>query len=197
MLTLPQNPRIMAFAGSARTDSFNKRLLTIAVEGARSAGGEVTVVDLRDFPLPIYDGDCEAEHGLPDNALRLKEIMAANQGLLIAAPEYNSSITPLLKNTIDWVSRRDGQGRPGTLSVRGKVAALTAASPGGLGGLRGLTHVRTLLSNIGMFVLPDQLALQQAHKAFDDQGRLTDEPAAKRLDELTANFVRVVERLKA
>ena len=189
--------KIVAFSGSSRKDSLNKKLVHAAVLALREAGAEVEEVDLRDYPMPLYNGDEEDANGQPENAGRLRDLFVRHDALLVGCPEYNGLITPLLKNTIDWVSRRDGQGRPGTLSVRGKVAALTAASPGGLGGLRGLTHVRTLLSNIGMFVLPDQLALQQAHKAFDDQGRLTDEPAAKRLDELTANFVRVVERLKA
>lgn len=188
--------KIAAFSGSSRKASLNKQLVHVAVLTLRATGAEVEEIDLRDYPMPLYDGDDEDASGQPENAGRLRDMFARNDALLVGCPEYNGLITPLLKNTIDWVSRKDGQGRPGTLSVRGKVAALTAASPGGLGGLRGLTHVRMLLSNIGMFVLPDQLALPQAHKAFDDQGRLTDEPAAKRLDELTANFVRVVERLK-
>jgi chromate reductase len=170
---MPHPPQILAFAGSARTDSFNKRLLRFAVEGARGAGATVTVVDLRDFPLPIYDGDCETEQGLPPHALKLKEIMAAHQGLLIAAPEYNSSITPLLKNTIDWISRQ-APGEGPLASIAGKTAALLSASPGALGGLRGLRHVREILGNIQVLVLPDQVAVPKAHEAFNPDGSLKD-----------------------
>jgi chromate reductase, NAD(P)H dehydrogenase (quinone) len=166
-------PCILAFAGSARTDSFNKRLLPIAVQGARQAGVDVTVIDLRDFPLPIYDGDCEATQGLPPNALRLKELFAQHRGLLIAAPEYNSSITPLLKNTIDWVSRT-APGEAALASITGRTAALISASPGALGGLRGLRHVREILGNIGVLVLPDQVAVPKANEAFQPDGSLKD-----------------------
>ena len=132
---MDREPRVLAFAGSARVDSYNSKLVKVAAEGARDAGAEVTLVDLRDFPLPLFDQDLEAEGGLPDNARELKEIMLKHDGLLIAAPEYNSSITPLLKNTIDWVSR-PGDGEKGLIAYEGKVAAIMSASPGGLGGLR-------------------------------------------------------------
>src|SRR6185295_2879266 len=98
-------PKILAFAGSMRKDSFNKKLIRVAAEGARSAGAEVTLIDLKDFPLPVYDGDLEAAEGLPAGAKKLKELFLQNQGLLIASPEYNSSIPGTLKNAIDWVSR--------------------------------------------------------------------------------------------
>src|SRR5262249_29719722 len=98
-------PRILAFAGSTRRDSFNKKLAGIAADGARAAGAEVTFIDLRDYPLPLYDGDLEAEKGLPEQAQRLKKLFLDHDGLLISSPEYNSSISGVLKNTIDWVSR--------------------------------------------------------------------------------------------
>jgi NAD(P)H-dependent FMN reductase len=187
-------PRILAFAGSVRKASFNRKVLAIAAEGARAAGAEVTVVDLGDYPMPIYDGDLEAAHGLPANAVRLQDVFLANQGLLIAAPEYNSSITPLLKNTLDWVSRPHGE-RAQLAAYRGKTAALVAASPGALGGLRGLVHVRQILSNIGVHVIPDQQAVARAGGAFDDGGTLKDEIQAKSVRTVGERLAEVTRRL--
>ena len=134
-------PRILAFAGSARRDSFNKKLVSAAAEMARELGAEVTVVDLADYPMPIYDGDEESENGHPEASNKLYQLMKEHDGFLVACPEYNSSITPLLKNTIDWVSRtRDAE--PPLVAFTGKVVALLSASPGALGGMRGLVHVR-------------------------------------------------------
>lgn len=167
-------PKILAFAGSARANSFNKKLVKIAAEGARAAGAEVTYLDFRDLPLPLYDQDLEASEGLPENVMKLKSLMKAHQGFLIACPEYNSSITPLLKNAIDWASRPEPE-EPGLACFRDKVAVLMSASPGALGGLRGLRHVREILSNIGVLVLPNQKAIGQAHQIFDESGNLMDE----------------------
>jgi chromate reductase, NAD(P)H dehydrogenase (quinone) len=166
--------KILAFAGSARKDSFNKKLVKIAAEGAKAAGAEVTYLDFRDLPLPLFDEDLEAAEGLPENALKLKAMMKAHQGFLIACPEYNSSITPLLKNAIDWASRPE-PGEPSLVCFKDKVTVLMSASPGGLGGLRGLVHVRSILSNIGVLVLPDQKAIGTAYQAFDENGNLKDE----------------------
>jgi chromate reductase len=150
-------PRILAFAGSTRRESFNKKLVQIAVKGAREVGAEVTLLDLKDFPLPLFDQDLFIEH----------------DGLLISSPEYNSSITAVLKNAIDWVSR-PAPDEPPLVAFRGKVATLMSASPSALGGLRGLVHVRSILGNIGVIVLPDQVAVPKAHEAFLPDGSLTD-----------------------
>jgi chromate reductase len=185
-------PRILAFAGSARTDSYNHRLLLVAAEGAQTAGADVTVLNLKHYPLPIFDEDLERGAGPPENATKLKQLFLDHDGLLIASPEYNSSITPLLKNTIDWVSR-SAEGESPLAAYRGKVAALMAASPGGLGGLRGLVHVRSILSSIGVIVLPDQIAVSRAFEAFDDDGQLKDEKQQARvhgLGESVANMLR-------
>lgn len=165
--------QILAFAGSARQDSFNKRLLRIAARGVETGGVPCTVIDLRDYPLPLYDGDLEEREGLPGNAVKLRELFVSHQALLIASPEYNSSYSPLLKNTIDWVSRVPDEWDERT-GFRGKIAALLAASPGPLGGLRGLTALRTLLSNLGVTVLADQVTIRHAGQAFDEGGRLVD-----------------------
>jgi NAD(P)H-dependent FMN reductase len=166
-------PRILAFAGSTRRESFNKKLVRIAVEAARAAGVEVTLIDLKDFPLPLFDQDLEAEHGMPENGAKLKKLFIDHEGLLIAAPEYNSSITGVLKNTIDWVSR-SAPGEPPLVAFTGKVATLMSASPGALGGLRGLVHVRSILGNIGVIVLPNQIAISKAGGAFNPDGSLID-----------------------
>lgn len=166
--------KILAFAGSARTDSFNKKLVKIAADGARAAGAEVTYVDFKDLPMPLYDEDLEAAEGLPKTVIQFKALLKEHQGFLIASPEYNSSISPLLKNAIDWASRPAPDEAP-LAGFRDKVAVLMAASPGGLGGLRGLIHVRSILQNIGVLVLPDQKAISNAYQAFDQTGNLKDE----------------------
>jgi len=187
-------PRILAFAGSTRTDSYNKRLVKIAAAGARAAGVEVTLIDLRDFPLPIFDGDLEARDGLPANGRKLKDLFLAHHGLLISAPEYNSSITAVLKNTIDWVSR-PVPGEAPLACFDGKVACLMSASPGALGGLRGLVHVRAILGNIKVLVLPDQIAISKANEAFNPDGSLKDPKQQAAVEGLGAQLARVITKL--
>jgi chromate reductase len=131
------------------------------------------MLDLKDFPLPLFDQDLEAEHGMPDNGTKLKRLFIDHDGLLVASPEYNSSITAVLKNAIDWLSR-PAPGEPPLVAFRGKVATLMSASPAALGGLRGLVHLRSILGNIGVIVLPDQVAVPKAHEAFQPDGSLND-----------------------
>ena len=188
---MSDQPRVLAFAGSARTDSFNVKLVNIAAEGAREAEAEVPVLNLKDFPMPLFNQDLEAAEGPPEQATRLKGIMLAHEGLLIASPEYNSSISPLLKNTIDWVSR-PADGEPMLAVYRDKVAAVMSASPGGLGGLRGLVHLRSILSNMGVLVIPDQVAVTQAHSAFDDHGNLLDAKRQTSVQGLGRSVVKLV-----
>lgn len=167
-------PRILAFGGSLRKDSFNQKLAAIAAEGAREAGAEVTVIELRDFPMPLFDQDLEAEIGKPEQAKRLKELFLSHQGLIIASPEYNSAYSAALKNAIDWVSRGDSPDEPPISALAGKSAVIMAASPGGLGGLRGLVPLRMLLGNLGITLLPDQIAIPSAFNAFGPDGHLVD-----------------------
>jgi NAD(P)H-dependent FMN reductase len=157
--------KLLAFAGSVRQESFNRKALAYAVTGAREAGAEVTLLDLKEFSLPLFDQDRESLNGVPENAVKLKQLFIENQGLLIACPEYNSSITPLLKNTLDWVSR-PWQSLPGSIPYQNKVAALVSASAGSLGGLRGLRHVREILTTLGVIVIPRQQAVSQADQVF-------------------------------
>lgn len=165
-------PKILAFAGSLRVGSYNKRLVRIAAEGARQAGADVIFIDLRDYPLPVFDEDVEAQ-ATPENALRLKELMFAHRGLLISSPEYNSSISAALKNAIDWISRPI-PGKPRLACYIDKVACLMSASPGALGGLRGLVHLRAILGNINVLVLPEQISISDAANAFNAEGKLLD-----------------------
>jgi chromate reductase len=189
-------PRILAFAGSLRTASFNKKLVPIAVAGARSAGAEVTAIDLRDYPLPIFDEDLEASSGPPANAVKLKELFKTHHGLLISAPEYNSSITAVLKNTIDWVSR-PAPNEPPLAGFTGKVAVIMSASPGALGGLRGLVHVRAILGNIQVTVLPDQMAVPRAFEAFNPDGSLKDSHQQNAVTGLGVKLATVLKKLLA
>lgn len=186
---------LLAFAGSARQDSFNKKTLAIAVRGAEQAGAQVTVLDLRNFSLPLYDGDLEDREGLPENARKLKTLFLAHQGLLIASPEYNSGYTPLLKNTLDWVSRSLPGEAPLT-AYQNKTAALMSASPGGLGGLRGLSQIRAVLGNIGVLVLPQQIAVSKAHEAFNADGSLKDPRQQKALEALGATLAEITQKLQ-
>lgn len=187
--------KVLAFAGASRTGSFNKKLVRIAASGARASGAEVTEIDLRDFPMPIYDGDLEAAEGLPANARTLKGLFLAHNALLIASPEYNSGLSALLKNTIDWVSR-PVPGEPSLAAFSGKTASTMAASTGALGGLRGLIQLRMILSNIGVIVLPDQLAIPKAAEAFDANGEFNDPALRTRAMGLGRKLAEVAARLQ-
>jgi len=189
-------PRILALAGSLRAGSFNRRLLAVAADGARAAGADVTGVDLRDFPLPVYDADLESASGLPPAALALKERFRAAEGLLVASPEYNAAISGTLKNVFDWVSR-PAPGEKPLACFKGKVAALCAASTGALGGIRGLASVRLILGNLGVVLLPDQVALPKAAEAFDDDGNVVDPARRKSLSELGAALARATRALRS
>lgn len=169
-------PKILAFAGSTREGSFNKKLVNVAAWGARDAGAEVTVIDLRDFPMPLYDGDLEASEGLPEPARRLKALFMDHEGLLISSPEYNGGMSAVLKNAIDWVSRTEGD-EGGLAAYKDKIAGIMGTSPGKLGGLRGLPNLRQILSGLGVLVIPQQHALGGAGQAFGEDGMLVDSAA--------------------
>ena len=173
--------KILAISGSSRQGSLNKQLLDAAVSAARALGANVTQLDLRTLALPVYDGDLEAAAGLPDGCVVLKQALAGHDALLLASPEYNGFFSPLLKNAIDWASRPQA-GQPSPFG--GKLAALLAASPGALGGIRGLPAVRQLLSNLGVLVVPGQMSLPRAHEAFDAQGNLRDPAQHEMLEKM-------------
>lgn len=185
--------KILAFAGSNRKESLNRKALALAVAGARDAGAEVTVADLRDFPMPIYDADHHKSDGIPAGMLALRQLMMTANGLLVASPEYNTSITPLLKNTIDWLSQ-SVEGVPGELPFQNKVCGLMGASPGGFGTIRALPHVSYIFSNLGTFVLP-VVAVPRAGDLLHADGSVKDERAAKMLRQLGAKVAQTIIKL--
>ena len=178
-------PKILFLAGSARKDSLNKKLAKVAYELALEQGADATFIDLRDFPMPIYDGDDEATDGLPENAIKLKQLFIEHSGVFIASPEYNSSFSALLKN----ISRPHVEKERPLSAFSDKVAALASTSPGALGGLRGLVPLRMLLGNIQVMVIPEQLAIGGGMTAFDDQGKLTDEKQQRALGLIVARLI--------
>jgi len=187
-------PKILAFAGSTRTESFNKKLVKIAAAGAKEAGADVTIIDLRDFQMPLYDEDLEKKEGLSSNTRKLKELMVSNHGFLISSPEYNSSISGVLKNTIDWTSRQGDDESPMSC-FKDKVAGIMSASPGGLGGLRGLVHVRAILENMGVLVIPTQVAISKAHEAFNLDGTMKDQKQEQQVKKIGANLSQMLLKL--
>jgi chromate reductase len=182
-------PRILVFAGSIRTGSHNARLAALAAKELALAGTEVTRISLEDYPLPLYDGDDEAKSGVPANAVKLKQMMGAHQGVFIASPEYNASVTPLLKNTIDWVSRVRERGEPPLAAFKNRVFALGGASDAQYGALRSLMALRQVLElGCGALVIPEQITVFRASEAFDEMDNLKEERTASQLK-------RVLQRL--
>lgn len=192
---MADQPKIVAFAGSTRQGSFNKKLVAVAADGAEAAGAAVTRIDLADYPMPIYDGDDERADGMPENAKTLRALFTASDGLLISSPEYNSGYSAVLKNTIDWISRPQPD-EPPLIAFAGKVAGLMSASPGALGGLRGLVQLRMVLGNINMLVIPDQFAVSKAAQCFDDSGGMTDEDQRARAAGIGRKVTEVIGALK-
>jgi NAD(P)H-dependent FMN reductase len=184
-------PRILAFSGSARRESLNRKLLSVIVDAAREAGGDVTLLDLNDHVMPLYHGDLEEEKGLPEAARRMIQLLSENDGLLIASPEYNSMNTPLLKNTLDWCTRGDDD------PFAGKVAAVVSASPGQMGGIRSMTQARQLLTHLGCHVIPQQCILPRAAEAFDESGRLLNERNQKSARSVAEGLINIIRRLRS
>lgn len=186
-------PKILAIAGSYRENSYNKRVLNVAVEGARKAGADVTVIDLRDFPLPIYDQDLQADGAFDDDALRLQDVMAEHDGFLIASPEYNGGIPGGFKNAIDWTSRANEK-YDMSEPIKGKTAALITASPGQFGGIRCLAHLRGVFTTMGVHVLPTEIAVGFVSQKFEgDGGEITDEKTRSLLENLGATLANVLK----
>ncbi|QCI66663.1 NADPH-dependent FMN reductase [Phreatobacter stygius] len=187
--------RILVFSGSIRSGSFNGKLAALAATELARLDADVTHISLGDYPLPIYDGDLESASGPPENALKLKRLFCAHQGIFIAGPEYNAGITPLLKNTIDWVSRVRETGEPPLAAYRNRVFALGSASPGGYGGMRSQIATRQSLElGCGAHMIPETCAVSAAHQAFDEAGNLKDERSRALL---IASCKSLVEKAKA
>jgi NAD(P)H-dependent FMN reductase len=189
-------PRLLFFAGSARQKSHNKRLARLAAQIAEANSIPSTFADLADYPMPLYDGDLEAASGQPENAHKLKNLMKAHTGIFIVSPEYNASFTPLLKNTLDWVSHIRDEGEATMEVYRTRVFALGAASNGGTGGLRGLSQLRLVLElGIGALVLPDQFLLPRAMDAYDEHGHLKNKDQQEQLKKVIQKLARAARVL--
>lgn len=170
-MSLYADVKVLAFAGSSREGSVNKKLVSEAANLARQMGAQVTLIDLKDYPMPFFNEDLEAKEAMPEKAKQFKQLVRQNSVIMIAAPEYNSSLTALLKNTLDWVSRKEDGGGDRE-AFKGKKFVIMSASPGGRGGARGLVHLRSILEAVGGTVIPQQVVVPDAYNAFDEQGHL-------------------------
>jgi chromate reductase len=189
-------PKILVFSGSIRTGSYNSRLAALTAKQFALAGADVSHISLADFPMPLYDADLEAKSGPPENAKKLKEMMMLHQGVFVASPEYNASITPLLKNTIDWISRVRGPREPPLAAYKNRVFALGAASDVTYGGMRSLMALRQVLEiGCGALVIPEQVAVRGASQAFDEQDNLKDERIAGLLQAAVQRLIEVATQL--
>ncbi len=187
-------PKILAFAGSLRRDSWNKKIVKLALEGARAAGAEVTYLDLQDIPMPVYDGDLEQAEGLPPNAARFRELLKQHQGFLISTPEYNSSVPGAFKNAIDWATRTEEK-KGATDAFQGKVVGLLSASPGLFGASRSLVVVRSFLTHIGTIVIPETVSVSKVHEAIGPDGKLKDAKQQASVEKVGARLAQVVAAL--
>lgn len=186
--------KILAFSGSARKNSFNQQLVSIAARGAQATGADVTVINLKNFPMPIFNQDDETEHGMPEIAQHFKKLVSEHDGFIIASPEYNSSCSPLLINAIAWASRATTPDEVPLSAFQGKYATIMAASPGALGGLRGLVTLRMLFGNIDVTVLPEQIAIDKAYSAFE-HGKLIDEIKHNKVRQMGENLHNLLSKL--
>jgi chromate reductase len=184
-------PKILVLPGSTRTLSHNVKLAALAAKELTLIDADVTRISLADYPLPLYEGDLESKAGPPANALRLKQMIMAHHGVFIASPEYSASVTPILKNTIDWISRVRERGDPTYAAFKGRVFAIASASPGRSGGLRSLMALRQILElGCGALVIPEQVAIPQADHAFDEMDNIIDTATANLF---RAQLARLVE----
>jgi chromate reductase len=184
-------PKILVLPGSIRSGSHNVKLAALAAKELTLLDADVTRISLQDYPLPIFDADAENRAGPPENAVKLKQMIMAHNGVFIASPEYSASVTPLLKNALDWVSRVRERGDPAYAAYKGRVFAIASASPTPTGGLRSLMALRQILElGCGALVIPEQVAVQQAETAFDEMDDIIDSRTANLL---RAQLARLVE----
>jgi chromate reductase, NAD(P)H dehydrogenase (quinone) len=189
-------PKILVFPGSLRTGSHNVRLAALVVKELVLAEADVTRISLADYPLPLYDGDLEAKSGPPHNAVQLKKMLSAHRGVFIVTPEYNASVPPLVKNTIDWISRVRERGEAPLAVFKHRAFALGAASPGPFGGMRSLLALRQVLEiGCGALVIPEQVTVARADQAFDDMDNLKDENLTVSLKAAVRALIDAAERM--
>lgn len=187
--------KLLVLSGSGRAESLNWKLATRLASIAKREAAEVTLVNLVELGLPIYNGDLETSEGLPDGAKRLKGLLQENTGLIVACPEYNGFMTPLLINAIDWCTRSEDA----SVDLSGftdKTLLVASASPGPGGGGRASTHLKAMLSAIGSIVFPQSLAVPAAFNAFDDQGEFADDSMAERASRVVGKFIRFSQRFE-
>jgi len=187
--------KILVIPGSLRTGSLNAKLAAVAAHRLAQAGTDVTRLSLADFPLPIYDGDLQTKSGVPKNAVDLKRMIGAHHGVLIVTPEYNASVPPLVKNTIDWVSRVADPNESRGQVFRDRAFAIASASRNRLGGARSLAALRLILAACQAFVIPDQLALAFADEAYDEMERLKHPPDIEAMGAMVRQLIDVSQRL--
>lgn len=193
---MPHTQKLLFIAGAAREGSYNKKLARLAAHIADANGLAATFADIGDYPMPIYDGDLETRDGPPENARKLKALMQVHGGIFIAAPEYNASITPLLKNTLDWISRIRDEGEIPLQVYKTRVFAISSASPGRFGGMRGLIALRQSLSvGMGALVLPEQVSVSNAADAFDEHGHLKDKALQEQVKTVVSKLARAAKVL--
>ncbi len=191
---MTKNLKILAFAGSLREHSYSKRIVKTAVKGTEKAGAEVTYIDLRDFPMPIYNADDHEKNGFDANASKLQKLLSDHDGFLICSPEYNASLPAALKNAVDWASRQSDEFKMGEV-FKGKIAAIMTESPGAFGGIRCLGHLRGVLSILLVNVLPSEIAVGKVHEMFDgDSEEMTDEKMKKILEDLGVSLVNMLKK---
>lgn len=189
-----RKPKILAFAGSLREHSYSKRVVQLAARGAETTGAEITLVNLRDYPMPLYDQDDHERNGFDENALKFQKLLSAHDGFLIASPEYNGSLPGALKNAIDWASRKSDD--YGQIEVfRNKFAAIMSVSPGAFGGIRCLSHLRGVLTILQVNVLPSEIAVAHVGKMFEENStEMTDEKTRGTLENLGASLARMIQK---
>lgn len=182
-------PKILAFAGTTREDSTNKKLIAIAAQGATKAGAEVTLIDIRDYPVPPYNGDMEIEEGLPENARKLKQLMVASDGFLVSTPEYNGSTSGVLKNLLDWASRKEAGDQAGVTIFNNKAVVIMSASTSWRGGILGQRHLRDIFMHEGAIVLPKSQHISNSREAFNENDKLKDSDRQAMIEELGKDLV--------
>jgi NAD(P)H-dependent FMN reductase len=189
-------PKILVFPGSLRAGSYNVRLAALAAKELALAEADVTRISLEDFPLPLYDANLESKSGPPENAVKHKHMISSHQGVFIATPEYNASVTPLLKNAVDWVSRVRERGEAPLAAYRDRVFALGAASPGRYGGMRSIMAMRQVLEiGCGALVIPEFVSIANAGDAFDERDNLKDDRAAGQLREVVRRLIAMAQQV--
>jgi chromate reductase, NAD(P)H dehydrogenase (quinone) len=189
-----KKPKILAFAGSLREHSYNKRVLKTAIQGAEKAGAEVTFVDLYDYPMPVYNPDDHERYGYHEKAFEFQKLLTLHEGLLIASPEYNGSLPAALKNVFEWATRQNNTYKKSDV-FNAKVAAILSASPGALGGVRALGHLRGVLTSVGITVLPAEVSVSFVNDKFaGDSLEMTDERLKTMLENLGAALVDMLKK---